>query len=68
VIFGKLSQRSGCMGIAVELTSLMSLSLRTTPGEFKKVFIAYRAEFSKHVAEYTDKWAKLIRVANIKAE
>ena len=32
------------------------------------VFASSRTEFSKFVAEYTEKWAKIIRGANIKAE
>ena len=32
------------------------------------VFASSQAEFSKFVVDYTDKWAKVIRAANIKAE
>jgi tripartite-type tricarboxylate transporter receptor subunit TctC len=32
------------------------------------VFASSPAEFAKFVAEYTEKWTKVIRAANIKAE
>ena len=31
-------------------------------------FVASPSEFGKHLAEQTEKWAKVIRMANIKAE
>jgi tripartite-type tricarboxylate transporter receptor subunit TctC len=71
---GIAAPRNTSMEIVEKLNSEINAGLADTKirsrisEQSASVFIASHAEFSKSVVEYTDKWAKVIRAANIKAE